>query len=203
MSGTTPLARLLKPCATQLYSHSSTVPEGNKVISQEQQRELIEAGGAQKGYIKDLTSGDAGTDVGREGVSRLTVRFLRFVIHSLLAFACAAMPGGAQRVAVAVMSSAGAAGGAGEQKADDAADDAADWAAQRLKEDWSSLRDALNLNDKELAVALHMAVMSMRRLGKGREVLTKPFQVAVRALRPARWAARVDSWPMGGTGTVL
>lgn len=124
------------------------------------------------GYLKDLMSGDANTDVGRDGVSRLTVRFMRLLIHSLLAVGCAALPGGAARAAQAI------APVGGEEKREGMEPHvAANWVGQRMFEDWSSLREALNVDNNELAIALHMTLSAMRRLAKGREVLKQPFEV--------------------------
>lgn len=101
-----------------------------------------------RGYVPDATRTEKGYDI-PGGISKLTVQFLRLIMHLSMRMALRLRKTGVANLIFPLTSSINLHRATSELQL-------------RLELDWKSLRASTALDDKDLAMAMHMVIAAMR-----------------------------------------
>eukprot|EP00051_Salpingoeca_urceolata_P024164 m.421491 g.421491 ORF g.421491 m.421491 type:complete len:4954 (-) comp20197_c0_seq2:49-14910(-) len=138
------------PCGAKIGGRDHTTVEGNTKI---EANEVALEGQPERGYLFDCTSGPGSESTERGDLLPLTVRVLRFFMHSLLALACTTSES-ARGAEVSKLL---------KPQAKFSSQRAATLLVERIVEDWDALKGQTRLGDEDLALALHSVLAHMRR----------------------------------------
>uniref|UniRef100_A0A7R9YCP3 Uncharacterized protein n=1 Tax=Pinguiococcus pyrenoidosus TaxID=172671 RepID=A0A7R9YCP3_9STRA len=139
-------------CGHVIGGEDHQLERGNRAINED---DLL-MGDNKKGYCKNVVGGLTNQLIGRENITQVTIRVLRFLMHTMLSISA----GLGRRYAAQVRDLLNC--NVARPQAVPNADAAADFLFEKAREDWQALKTALNVNDEELSVFFELLLKRYR-----------------------------------------